>query len=329
MRAGLLLGVVVTTLGMTGVELVQTQGPATARIAMEAAPSAARSAAEAAPQASTPTARAAELLAADSRLGREAAALPMRDALAAMLAPDAIMPAPGLGFAEGRDAILAALARDTLNATSRLRWSPVRAGVSGDGSHGVTIGLLTVTRADASTREFKYLAYWVRSADGWQAKVWRRIPRAAGAPRSETESPWLPLAADAGAPRLSAAALEDARRGLVAMEKIFSDSAARIGIGPAFEALGSREAMHLGSPSDVDFNRGNAVIARAVQGGAPAGSSPVTWSADWALIAPSGDLGVTLGYIVPNGQPAGAAPQRFPFFTIWRREAGGWKYIAE
>jgi hypothetical protein len=55
----------------------------------------------------------------------------------------------------------------------------------------------------------------------------------------------------------------------------------------------------------------------------------VTWSADRALVATSGDLGVTLGYIVPvTARPDGSRP-RFPFFTIWRREASGWKYIAE
>lgn len=284
--------------------------------------------AAATPPQANPAARAAELLSADRTLGANAPTLLMPAALATMLAPDAVMPAPGLGFAEGRDAILAALARDTLNASSRVRWTPVRAGVSSDGTHGVTIGLLTVTRADGASREFKYLAYWVRGAEGWKVQVWRRVPRASGTVADTAEAPWLPVAGGAAPQLLTGAALESARERLVAMERIFSDSAARIGIGPAFAALGARDAMHLGGPTDADFNRGNTTIARAVQGGAPEGTSPVTWSAERALIAPSGDLGVTLGYIVPNAQGASGA-QRFPFFTIWRREPGGWKYIAE
>lgn len=275
-----------------------------------------------------PAARAAELLAADRTLGTTAPTRSFQEALAAMLADDAIMPAPAQGgFAEGRPAILAALLRDSLNASSRLAWTPVRAGVSADGTHGVTIGVMTVTRANGDALEYKYLAYWQRGAAGWRAQVWRRVPRAAGEVRTTADAPWLPRVA--ASTTLRGDALEQARRELAAMERVFSDSAARIGIGPAFEALGADDAMHLGGPADRDFNRGNRVIARAVQGNAPIGSSPVTWSAERAILAPSGDLGVTLGYIVPKAPGPDGARRSFPFFTIWRREAGGWKYIAE
>lgn len=277
-----------------------------------------------------PDAQAMTLLEVDRRLGAVAATKTMPDGLASMLAPDAMAPAPGVGFLEGRDAILAALARDTLNATSRANWVPVRAGVSSDGSHGVTIGLLTVTRASGAAQEYKYLAYWVRVADGWRAQVWRRTPRAAGATSTTNEAPWLSQAGGAAPRALSGAALESARRELMAMETIFSDSAKRIGIGPAFEALGAPDAMHLGGPQSPDLIRGNVAIARSVQGDGPVGASPVTWSAERALIAPSGDLGVTLGFIVPNGAGTnGNPPQRFPFFTVWRRGPAGWKFIAE
>ncbi len=292
-----------------------------------------------------PARAAAELLAADRALGRAAIATDYRSAFAALFAPDVIMPSPATGgFAEGREAVLALLMRDTLNARSRVQWTPLRAGVSADGAHGATIGVMSVARPDGRVQEYKYLAYWERRPEGWRARVWRRIPRPVAAPVAAAdaradmataatagdvpaEAPWLPRLASLQA--LEPSAQERALRELQGMERIFSDSAARIGIGPAFEALGADDAMHLGAPNERDFNRGNRVIAQAVQGNAPPGSSPVTWSAERAILAPSGDFGVTLGYIVPNAPAPDGSRRPFPFFTIWRREAGGWKYIAE
>jgi hypothetical protein len=51
-------------------------------------------------------------------------------------------------FARGRLAAVAALERDTTNLSSRLTWSPIRAGVSADGMHGFTYGY-TTRRIDA------------------------------------------------------------------------------------------------------------------------------------------------------------------------------------
>lgn len=278
---------------------------------------------------------AAALFTADSALGAAASARGVRDALTAMLAADVVMPDPARGsFAEGRAAVLEAALRDTLFRDGRITWQPVRAGISGDGRHGLTIGVMQLTTASGQSRRFKYLAYWVRGAEGWQARVWRRVPVSApaaapaaeGSAATDACAPWLPRIA---ALALADESLQRAQAELAGMERRFSDSAAESGIGPAFLAFGADDAWHVGSPADAGFTRGNAAIARAVQGDAPAGTSPLTWSADRALVAVSGDLGVTLGYIVPvTARPDGSRP-RFPFFTIWRREASGWKYIAE
>jgi hypothetical protein len=80
---------------------------------------------------------------------------------------------------------------------------------------------------------------------------------------------------------------------------------------------------------------GNEAIAKLVQGDAPVADGRVHWSADTAFVASSGDLGVTFGFIKPNGaasgSTAGASAEGSPFFTIWRRAGPGspWRYIAE
>jgi len=281
-------------------------------------------------QPANPARAAAELLAADRAFAVAAPATDLPSALNAMFAENVVMPAPGVGFADGREAVRAALQRDPANATSKIHWTPVRAAVSGDGTHGYTLGFVETTRADGTKVPGKYLAYWVRGAEGWRVVVYRRVPRPAGAIDSTTIAPLV------NAPRPSVATdafIDEARASLAKAESDFSASASAIGIGAAFESFGDAEAMHInGGPTVAGFVRGNAEIGRAVSGGDSSPTIPVVWAADHrTIVSPGGDFGVNIGWIVtkengPNGQP-----NRFPFFTIWRRAdlRSPWRYIAE
>jgi hypothetical protein len=53
----------------------------------------------------------------------------------------------------------------------------------------------------------------------------------------------------------------------------------------------------------------------------------LAWKADGALVAPSGDLGLTWGKILASDN----ARSTIPFFTVWRRNGtdGEWLYVAE
>jgi hypothetical protein len=117
---------------------------------------------------------------------------------------------------------------------------------------------------------------------------------------------------------------------LRAAEQAFSDEAQVIGLGAAFAAHGSPDAVNMGGPATAGWIVGAEAIGRGVGGGAE-GPSPVSWSADHVLVASSGDLGVTFGLIVPNAAAEGAGSTGFPFFTIWRRSGPGepWRYVAE
>ena len=90
--------------------------------------------------------------------------------------------------------------------------------------------------------------------------------------------------------------------------------------------------MNMGGPNEPAFVIGADAIGKAVGAGQPATGSTVSWSAESALVASSGDLGVTFGYIRSNA-PADASPAQppIPFFTIWRRPSptAPWRYIAE
>lgn len=264
-----------------------------------------------------------ELLDADRRHAAAASKLNVADALSALLADDVILSAAG-AFHRGRDAAIAQLRSIPENLTAHVAWAPVRGGISADGRHGFTYGFMTVTRADGSEQPLKYLAYWVRGADGWKVAVYRRVLRPAGAVSTAMREPLLPPAI---VPETSAAAVARYARDVGDAERAFSDLAGRIGLGPAFTQNGAPDAMNMGGPSSVDFVYGPEAIGAAV-GAGEEGPSKLTWGPDTVLVASSGDLGVTIGHI--NAPAAnGAPPRRIPFFTVWRKVGGVWKYVAE
>lgn len=271
-----------------------------------------------------------ELLAADRAASVAGAKTTVIPALTAMFAPDVAMQAPVVGFARGVAAATEALRGNPDNIDGRIEWMPVRSGVSADGQHGFTFGFMTLRRPDGTTAPIKYLAYWVKREGRWQVAAYKRRLRPAGDVSTTVLAPSLPA-------QLLPVATDDAtlaghRLSLIAAEQAFSDEAQKIGLGAAFAKYGSGDAMNMGGPNAAGFVIGNEAIGRDVGAGQPADSSPLSWSADSAIVASSGDLGVTFGYIRQNA-PAGTSPAQppAPFFTIWRRASptAPWRYIAE
>jgi ketosteroid isomerase-like protein len=284
----------------------------------------------AANQQRSPATIADELIAADRGFASAAAGKPVVDALAPMFAADVVMPLPTAAFARGREEAIAGLKSNPDNAQGRLEWFPVRAGVSADGQHGFTVGYMTLLRADGTKVPVKYLSYWIRQPEGWRVAIYKRGRSAEGAVPRELMAPALPL--ELVPPSADAAAREAHRKSLEQAEKAFSDEAQKIGIGPAFAKNGSADAVNMGGPSTPTFIVGSAAIGKNVAGGRPAGESPVTWAADYAvLVASSGDLGATMGMIRPNTPPPPGQPASVPFVTVWRRPTASapWKYVAE
>lgn len=281
--------------------------------------------------ASSPERVADALFAQDQAFSTRAAPQPLADGLAPMFAADVIMPGPPARLYRGRDEVLAFL-RDSPDSAARASWTPIRAGVSADGQHGFTFGFMTLTHADGRLVPLKYMAYWVKGAQGWRVAGYKRARRPEGDVSMERMAPHLPAALVA--PRTNAALLDDLRASVASAERAFSDEAQTIGLGPAFRKYGQPLAVNMGGPSSASYVIGAAAIGVLVAGGAPAEApSPVEWSTDVALVASSGDLGISFGFIRPNARPAGdtAPPTGTPFFTIWSRPSpdAPWRYIAE
>ena len=265
-----------------------------------------------------------ELLAADRAFSEASAKLDLVDGLAAMFDADTVMPVPG-GFARGKNEITAALKGNPANAGSRASWTPIRGGISADGTHGFTQGFMTITADGKPDRKAKYLAYWVRKPEGWRVAVYKRNGRPDGEVLRNMMAPSLPEARLA--PATDSAALEAYRASLDKAERSFAADAQVIGIGPAFVKYGRPDATNMGG--GPGFTVGNVKIGAEVASG---GGPGVDWAPDGGvLVAPTGDFGITWGLIRPNGAVPEGQPAAFPYTTIWRRAGPDqpWRYVAE
>ena len=279
--------------------------------------------------AATPQSALDELLAADRAFSAASAKTDLVAGLSAMFADDVVIPMPPTQFVNGKSAVVDALKTNPDNLTARTEWTPVRGGISADGQQGFTFGYMTIDRADGANLPLKYLAYWVKHPEGWRVAAYKRSRANEPPPSLALVAPALP--ARLVAPTTGDAALARARASLDQAERAFSDEAQKIGLGPAFAKHGSADAINL-QPSRRSHggHRSGEHRPDGGRGGDRPGSSPVWWAPERVIVASSGDLGVTIGWIRPNN-PTPDRPAQNPFFTIWRRAspAADWKYAAE
>lgn len=272
-----------------------------------------------------PRVAAAELFSVDSAFSAQAGAKGVTDALADMFADDVVMGA-GREHTFGKTASLAALRTNPENATTRMSWTPLRAGISSDGLHGFTQGYVTMVRAGGAKTDGKYLGYWVKGPLGWRLAVYKRAPRPLG------DVSLVPAPNSLPQPGLRRGDIAQVARYLQEVrdaEAAFSADAGTMGMGPAFLKWGATDAMNLGA--GPEWARGPAAISQVVAGFVQPGRR-TSWGADTSIVAATGDLGVTIGHITQSWpDSAGKAPVRFPFFTVWKRARPGepWRYVAE
>ena len=276
--------------------------------------------------AKSPQAALEQLLAADRAFSDQAnrAGDPL-SGLTPMLDAEVVKPLPGKGLAAGRDAVVASFGEDPAFKAGKIAWAPVRGGISADGTQGFTYGFLTLTDGDPARRERKYLSYWIKRPEGWRVVAYRHQVRPAGDVSKAMLPPSLPAK--------SVKAKSDERLimrnklGLVAAEKSFSDRAQVVGLKQAFHEFGRDDSMNM--YNDVGFTIGRDAISAGFSSEVPA---KIHWATERSFVASSGDLGVSVGTIVPNEPAADGKPkQGFPFFTVWRRDGPDqpWRYIAE
>ena len=141
--------------------------------------------------AKSPKAALNELLAADRAFSAASAKAEPVAGITAMLDDQVAMPLPGKGVLVGKAAVTDAFKASPAFKEGHVTWTPVRGGISADGTQGFTYGFLNVGSGDEAKRNRKYLAYWIKRPTGWRVVAYRQIPREAG-----TVSTLLPFAND-------------------------------------------------------------------------------------------------------------------------------------
>jgi hypothetical protein len=214
------------------------------------------------------------------------------------------------------------------DAGARMTWTPIRVGISADGQHGFTYGYGTLIRPGGDPVPLKYLAYWIRTAEGWRISAYRRAHPKEATPTREMLPPVLPLRMVAvGTPEAATRFTEE----IDTTERAFSREA-QTGLAAAFRQFGAREAMNMGGPDDATFRFGPDSISVGVGDAAP--GTTITWEPTTVRAATSGDLGVSIGFITIESaatDSAASRARRIPFFTVWHRPSTRepWRYIAE
>src|SRR4051794_25479257 len=180
-----------------------------------------------------PRTLASELIAADRAFSNAGAKVNIVDSISAMMTENAVMPTPKLDFAIGKAAIIQALKANPANAAATAEWSPVRAGISADGTQGFTYGFMFIHDAGKPDRRVKYLSYWIKRPEGWRVAFYKRALSGEGAITSRVDPALPPKLVEPDPQRL-----QEHLASLKAAEQAFSDRAREVGVGPAFLEFG-------------------------------------------------------------------------------------------
>ena len=271
------------------------------------------------------------LLAADRAHGVGTAA-DLRQGFVASLAEDAVLLWPTRPIVRGREPAAAELASLPRVEGSTMRWAPVFADVSADGTVGYSWGYGergTPTDSGLAVTPFAYLAAWQRDAAGtWRVAAWMLAPGAPGQPAAA----WREAAA-APSPEPCATASPPVTRPLTARNEVeerfrllgtdadFSTYAATVGTGPAFHDYIAPNGLLIGGGPVVTCGRAS---LRPETGGPP---GSLTWTPRLAQVAASGDLGFTIGVATVR---RGEQLSHSKYLTIWKRQPdGSWRYVAD
>ena len=241
------------------------------------------------------------------------------------LADDAYLLVPNRALLVGPDA--AALLERELP-EGRVERTPLLVGLSSDGRHGYTAGRV-VERALRGEGDLhgKYLAYW-RWDQGdrrWRIAAYVTNP---SLPVPDSVSPEARRAHESP-PRASGGRKRDVAE-LTEADAAFSARAAEAGAGPAFREYAEPHALAL-LAAGRGMIWGDSAIGAYFAAAIPA-SDRLTWTPRVAELAPSGDLGFTIGDATYRAAAAGGAVALSftKYLTVWRRQPDGrWRYAAD
>jgi ketosteroid isomerase-like protein len=206
-----------------------------------------------------------------------------------------------------------------------LEWMPVTADIAGAGDLGYTTGpWVRSERAPGG----KPLAY------GWYFTVWKKQPdgswKAAADIGTTTPAHTLPGVDEfrpAGAAQMVSGPTSSSRPAdsadILAAEKLLSDQTAASELGGYVACAAPEIRLHRDGAEPIV----GAASVRAYLGGREARITSTPIKAD---VSRSGDLGYAYGSYVARLSATGTAPEeRGYYLRVWKRQAGGWRLVAD
>lgn len=256
-----------------------------------------------------------EALRAADRAHSDAADRAAVDGLASALTEDAFFLREGESVLQGREAIRANLASSRMS-RARLNWTTLRADVSADGAHGYTYGGGVYTRADGTTTFTRTISYWRNEGGAWKvAAMLVNLAATSAQPAPDgffgDDQGVRGAPASAGAAELEAvmqadrdfAALATAQNPAIAFRDFMAPDGAMLG-GPVYGPTANYELQKNG--------RGR-----------------LEWVPVHGGVAPSGDLGWTIGVATATNPDTGARNYS-KYLSIWRRQPNGeWRFVVD
>ncbi|HEY3219804.1 MAG TPA: hypothetical protein VGJ80_03660 [Gemmatimonadales bacterium] len=248
------------------------------------------------------------LLAADRSLSDKTAALGMMKGFLPALTDSAAFLYPGAPLLRGSDRVRSFL--ETADSIVKQTWAPAFADVSADGRLGYTYGF-----TQSGGARGKYLACWQKTRGGWRLAAF-----ASTRPVAVADSVVAPLASGA----LSASPQVRGRADpseLLHADSAFAALSVASGAKHAFLTFAAADAISFGGGAQL--TQGREAIGAGFDG-FPAGAVLEWWPVA-AAIAPSGDLGCTVG------EARIASLHHYSkYLTIWRRQPDAtWKFVAD
>ena len=246
------------------------------------------------------------LLAADRSLSDKTAARGMVQGFLPSMTAGAAYLYPGAPLLRGSDHIRTFL--ESADSIVTQTWTPAFADVSADGRLGYTYGW---TRA-GQTRG-KYLACWRKTGSGWRLAAF-----------AHTRPVPVP---DSVAPAVASEAVGAQVRGradpseLLRADSAFAALSVTSGAKNAFLAFSAEDAISFGGGAQM--TQGRQAIGAGFDGFPE--SAVLEWWPVAAEIAPSGDLGCTVGEA-----KIASLNHYSKYLTIWRRQPDRtWKFVAD
>lgn len=251
-----------------------------------------------------------------------------------LLAANVVYLRAGAPIAFGIEATRVVFGATAEPAGTRMSWQPLGGAVSKDLSAAYTFGVAARAAPAATPQLGRYIAFWVREhRGGWRIAAYTEVNGPASsspltherAARSG-DGDVVPNEAPAPPSRAAKADAEERAR-LRAADSSFSDLSYRMGVAFAFSNTVDPEGVIFGDPQLVI---GSDAIEEYFN--ARAAQLSLVWQPVFAWVAPSRDLGFTVGESTTTGRGAsGAAVQRMgKYLTIWKRQNDGtWKFVVD